>query len=203
MRLINGVAVISAWFCFYSLLLFDTGIFKSINLSQLVKLYAKRRKNRFTIGYSSTGQLKKSIWFNFWIQSIAESKNLHGVNSESASKISDSVNMAVQLVVRNALRFQRAGRRKHLVVEDIDAAIKLVGLTVGLFFEFLFNFEFSLRLAMILLQIGTTGLLELLSTNLKCVKIAKLNYSHCSMLLFQNCLLHPCSGVCFSNLTYL
>jgi hypothetical protein len=46
------------------------------------------------------------------------------VGAESASKIGDKVSMTVQIVVRNALRFQRAGRRKHMIVDDIDAAIR-------------------------------------------------------------------------------
>lgn len=39
--------------------------------------------------------------------------------------------MASRQIIHTALRFQRAGRRKHLIVEDIEAAIRFLGLTVS------------------------------------------------------------------------
>ncbi|KAI6191856.1 TAF domain-containing protein [Aphelenchoides bicaudatus] len=63
------------------------------------------------------------------VQTIAERKGIQGLTSDSAGKIAGSVTSASREIIKIALRFQRAGRRKHLIVEDIDAAIRFLGLT--------------------------------------------------------------------------
>lgn len=64
-------------------------------------------------------------------QKIAESKSIQGLSLDCAAKIANSVTLTTRLVVRTALRFQRAGRRRYLTVEDVDAAIRFLGLSVS------------------------------------------------------------------------
>ncbi|KAI6205218.1 TAF domain-containing protein [Aphelenchoides besseyi] len=68
-------------------------------------------------------------------ETIAEGRGILNLDVEHAAKIAGTVNTACRTVMRIAARFQRAGRRRTMIPEDVDNAIRSMGLTPSFSYE--------------------------------------------------------------------
>ena len=74
------------------------------------------------------------------IKSIAESIGISNLQDEAAKELSEDVTFRLKIIVQDAMKFMKLGKRKKMSASDFDYSLKIKNIEVNINLSFCKNF---------------------------------------------------------------